>query len=44
MSTKSRSNWNLPLCLKTCANRGKACKVCVQFSHYVKALDTTGGR
>ena len=33
---KSRDNWNIPLCLKDCKNRGKKCVDCIRFSNYEK--------
>ncbi len=36
MAYKSRSNWNIPSCLKKCKNKGKKCEDCIRFSNYEK--------
>jgi len=38
MSIKSRSNWEVKICLKKCSNRGKKCKECIKFSNFKKEL------
>ena len=34
MSYKSRSNWNIPLCLKDCKNKGIKCESCIRYSNF----------
>ncbi len=34
MSYKSRSNWNIKMCLKKCANKNIKCDRCFRFSYY----------
>ena len=36
---KSRDNWNIPLCLRKCENKGKKCETCFRFSNYQKKLE-----
>lgn len=37
MGIKSRTNWNVLVCLKyDCINRSKKCKECVKFDKYKK--------
>jgi len=31
---KSRDNWNIPLCIRECQNKGKECEECIGFSNY----------
>jgi hypothetical protein len=34
MSHKSRSNWQVSICLKDCANRDIKCDTCYRWSNY----------
>ena len=36
MGYKSRTNWQINLCLKKdCKNRNKKCEICIKFSEFV---------
>jgi hypothetical protein len=55
MGYKSRGNFNIGFCTKSCLNRGDLCKTCVRFSNFkediyagyktlqVKVTATAGG-
>ncbi len=39
MSVKSRSNYQIYICLKECANKDKKCKECLKWSEFEPIKD-----
>lgn len=36
MGMKSRGNWNINGCLKSCSNKGLECDSCIRFSKFIE--------